>query len=388
MSDVQLLFVVLAALYLWECACWLRRGSVAFVTWLGRDWRAVHPGALAGNPNGGFILAAPLPPLGTLLIANLLPLSLAPDGVLAFVATNVNPGWRPAQSGCFVRWDNLGTVRVRGKKLLINDELFLVAGTSSFARHLEAELLRLGKLKPAQRESAIAEMLRGTFDGPGIDSQLREYRTRGSAVCRLANALFLYLLIIVPGLIWYFGFGPVSLALLFGLLVLTIATATFFCRAHRALYPNASDERFTHTLTIALAPSSALRAHDALSRPLLENFHPLAVAKQILPDKEFRPFARRVLLDLRHPAQPWTTSEQPEVVATEAYSRYILLTAAEGFLKQHGLAPDQLGQAPAPADAACRSYCPRCDAQFTTLSGKCADCGGLAVVALRRDAGS
>jgi hypothetical protein len=388
MSDVQLLFAVLAALYAWECAGWLRRGSVAFVTWFGRDWRTVHPGMLAGNTNGGFILAAPLPPLGTLHIANQLPLSLSPDGALAFVSTNVNPGWRAAQGGGFVRWENLATVRVRGKKLLVNGELFLVAATPGFARYLSAELQRLVKLSPAQREIAIAEMLRGTFGGQAIESRLLDYRTRSPAVRRLGNALFLYSLVIVPGLIWYFGLGWTWLGLLLGLLALTIATAIFFCRAHRALYPAAGDARFAHTLTIALAPSSALRAHDALSRPLLENFHPLAVAKHLLSDQEFRPFARRVLLDLRHPAMPLGMSEQPEVVATEASSRRALLAAAEEFLRQHGLAPDDLGRAPTPADDSCRSFCPRCDAQFTTLTGRCVDCGGLAVVELRCGVGT
>lgn len=386
MNDVQLLFVVLAALYLWECACWLRRGSVAFVTWLGRDWRAVHPGELAGNPNGGFILAAPLPPLGSVFIANQLPLSLSPDGLLAFVATNVNPGWRPAQSGGFARWEKLGAVRVRGKKLLVNGELLVVAATSGLARHLKAELQRLAKLTPAEREAAIIGMMRGTLDLRAIESRQREYQSRSLAVRRLSNALFGYLLLIVPGLIGYFGFGLTWLGLLLGLLALTVATATVFYRAHRALYPHAGDERFTLTLTIALAPSSALRAHDALSRPLLVNFHPLAVAKQLLPDKEFQTFARRVLLDLRHPARPWGISEEPEVVATEAYSRRALLSATEDFLSQNGLASDELGRAPAPADDSCRSYCPRCNAQFTTLIGECADCGGLAVVAFQRGA--
>ena len=65
MNDVQLLFVVLACLYGWECACWVRRGGLAFVTWLGRHWSAQQPGALVGNQRGGFIFVPPLPPLGT-----------------------------------------------------------------------------------------------------------------------------------------------------------------------------------------------------------------------------------------------------------------------------------------------------------------------------------
>ena len=85
MSEVQLLFLVLALLYGWECAVWLRRGTVAFGTWLGRAWWIRHPGTLAGNQRGGFILAAPLPPLGCLLTATQFPLSLSPEGALVWV---------------------------------------------------------------------------------------------------------------------------------------------------------------------------------------------------------------------------------------------------------------------------------------------------------------
>ncbi len=69
MSDVQWLFAVVAALYVWECACWLRRGGVAFFTWLGRRWQALQPGSLVANQAGGFVLAAPLPPLGSVFVA-------------------------------------------------------------------------------------------------------------------------------------------------------------------------------------------------------------------------------------------------------------------------------------------------------------------------------
>ena len=37
MSDLQLLFLVLALLYGWECACWINRGSVAFRSWWVRE---------------------------------------------------------------------------------------------------------------------------------------------------------------------------------------------------------------------------------------------------------------------------------------------------------------------------------------------------------------
>ena len=64
MSDVQLLFLVLAVLYAWECACWVTRGTVVFRSWLGRAWHSSPPSTLLGNQRGGFTFAHPLPPLG------------------------------------------------------------------------------------------------------------------------------------------------------------------------------------------------------------------------------------------------------------------------------------------------------------------------------------
>jgi hypothetical protein len=381
MSELQLLFLVLVLLYGWECACWVRRGSVAFSTWLGRNWRARHPGTLLGNQRGGFIFAAPLPPLGTLLTASQSPLSLSPDGALAYVAANMNPGWRPAQSGSYFHFEDIREVSARGKKLLVNGDVLLTTASVSLARHFAGELQRLMKLNPSQRGNAIAELVQATLDTKAVEQRWQELQKLSRPVRLLANALFVYLFLFAPGLIWQLGFKLSWLGLLVGLFALTTATAVFFYRAYRTLYPQAEDERFTHTLTIALAPMTTMRAHDTLSRSLFESFHPLAVANALVPKSDFRDFARRVLLDLRHPAEPVCPGPNPAARATELHARTVLQTAVENLLKQSGVAPEELCKPPVPLDESCRAYCPRCGAQFTTLSGNCADCGGLALVA-------
>ena len=93
MSDVQFLFAILGVLYVWECACWLRRGGVAFTKWVGSNWRIQHPATMLGNQHGGFALAPPFPPLGTILTANQLPLSLGPDGVLLAIISTLAIAW-------------------------------------------------------------------------------------------------------------------------------------------------------------------------------------------------------------------------------------------------------------------------------------------------------
>jgi len=381
MSDVQLLFVVLAVLYGWECLCWLRRGGVAFSTWLGRRWQVRHPGVLAGNQAGGFVLASPFPPLGTLFVAHQLPLSISPDGVLAFVATNVSPGWRPAQSGRFWSWAAMREVKARGKKVLINGELLLTAASPGLARHLGSELKRVMALKPDERPAAVEQIAKAALDLKGVEARRSAWRNSARPVRWLANLLVVYIFVVAPTLIWHFGFLLCWLWLLLGLLALTVTTAVLFARAHRALYPDAHDERFTHTLTIALAPTSAMRAHDALSRPLLETFHPLAVARAFLNDRAFEEFARSILRDLRHPALPLGLNELAEAQAAEKMFRQTLLAAAEEFLTRHGIKLRELCLPPVPSDASSRAYCPRCEAQFTSADSSCADCGGLTLVA-------
>lgn len=381
MSDVQLLFVVVAVLYVWECACWLRRGGVAFVSWLGRHWRELAPGTLVANQAGGFILAPPLPPLGTIFVANQFPLSLSSEGALGFVATNVNPGWRPAQTGKFFRLADLREMRARGRKLLINGEVLALFATPTLARRGAALLQRLSKLDPPGRAAAIAEFCRASLDLARIEARRKEFHARAKPLRLLANTLLVYVFIGIPAAVTSIGLKPSWLWLLLGLLSLTTTAAVLFGRAHRVLYPEAKDERFTHTLTILLAPTSAMRAVDALARPLLEEFHPLAPAKALLPADEFRQFARRLWLDLLNPAHPQTPGDDPVVRETEQHSRRTWREAVGEFLRRSGVDVIEFEQPPAPNDETCCAYCPRCLAQFTAAAETCADCGGLALVA-------
>lgn len=384
MSDVQILFAILGALYAWECGCWLRRGGVAFTTWTGKVWRAQHPAALVGNQSGGFVGATPLPPLGEIFCAYQLPFSLGPEGVLFFVASQVNPGWRPPQSGHFLRWDQISKIRCRGKKICLDQQTLFTAPTVTLADQLRTTLVRIAGLPVDQRAAAITATLADSLNTRAMEQRLLEFRKRARSLRLLANGLFALGFVLAPLLIWGLGLSRVWLGLLIGILTLTITMATIFNRLHRHFYPAATDERFTQTLILALAPASTMRARDVASRALLENFHPLAAAKVLLPAAAFRHFASRYLRDLRNPVLPHCPHSQPEASATEAFFRRALLEVVESWLTQMQIAPAELCPPPVPADASCRAYCPRCEAQFTTAAGHCADCGGLALVSFTK----
>jgi hypothetical protein len=377
MTELQLLLLIFTLIYLWECVCWTNRGSVAFLTWFGRRWRTAHPASLVGNQSGGFVFAHPLPPLGTILVGNQYPLSISPDAVLAYVAPSVNPGSRPTQSAKLFKFEDIRKVECLGKKVHINGELLLKVGSVTYASYITQQLDDLTKLSAPKREAALKEMARERFDTKAITERWEAFRKEIPNVRILTNWLFTYLFIFTPILIWRLGFHMVWPTLLAGLLCFTIATAFFFRRIHKTFYPKAEDDRFTHFLTILLSPATTIRAHDTLSRPLLEHFHPLAIAKFFCAEDEFRSFAGTILRDIRHPALPLCPRNEPLAIEAESFGRSLLEKTVEEFLKKNNVSIKKLLQPPEPADSTCVSYCPRCLAQFTTVDGKCDDCGGL-----------
>jgi hypothetical protein len=382
MNDLELLYLVLALWYLWECACWLPSGPAALLPRFGRRWHPVQPGRLLANQSGGFLLAFPLPPLGHLLTAHRFPLALAPDAAVISLSPGATP---PATADNLVRFDNLHSVGARRKAVLIDSVSRLRAPSPAYARYLVKMLERVRIAPQREREQRIAGIYRDQFDTECIRQRWRLFQDRVRPVRWLTNGLFLYLFVLTPALIGGLGLKRTWLGLLIGLLTFTAGTAVCFRRGHQALFPGADDDRFTHCLTILLSPATAIRAHDLLSRGLLETFHPLAIAQVLCPPASFRSQAAATLRAVRHPVPSATPAEPLQAAAAWRSAQSVLQQTVETFLNRHGLDPAELLEPPRPEDESCMSYCPRCQEQFTFHRGSCPDCGGVALVSFDRD---
>jgi len=377
MSDLEFFFVVLAAFYLWECAGWVSIGGMALVRWWGRWSFLAQP---VGNHRGGFVLAQPFPPLGSLHVLAPLPVSLSPEGVLAYVATTTSRSGRPFQTGRFVAWNEIQSVAARRKVIRVNGARMVTTPSTTYARWLANELQTLAKLEPEQRPKAIQQFIQARFDESRIRQLTTSLADRLQPVRWLANLLLVVVFVVAPLVIWSRGLVSTWHFLLAGTFLTSGALAVLFWRAHRAFFPGAEDERFSHGLMIALFPAAAIRAGDALSRPLLETFHPLAAALGLCHPTEFKQLARRLLLDMEHPALPLPTAHDPKLAALELWSRGATLEAARALVQRGGLNHAELTCPPVPAEACCRAYCPRCHAQFIIIEATCGDCGRMPVV--------
>jgi hypothetical protein len=381
MGDLESLLLVIAAIYLTECAVWVRRSSVAAQQSWGSRWRLRHPGVVLGNAHGAVVFANPLPPLGTVLLSHPFPVSLSPQAMLSFTSVCLDAGGRPPQAARWLAYPEAQFIGTEGRSVLVNATIFIKASSPTAARRLADLLRELKALPEKDRAAAIRRSLAATLDAKAARQRWEEYLVRSPRLRWLGNLLFVYLFVIAPGMIWFFGFRLAGLWVAAGLLAQTFTIGWHFWRAHGAIYPGGSEERFTPFLTMLLAPPTAIRARDLLARRLVENFHPLAVAAVCCPGAPFQRLARRVLLDLRFPVLPSAPSSETAVVQTEEWFRGVLLEECERAVERAGLKLSDVTQPPARSETTHRSYCPRCDAQFDVGTGACADCGGRALAA-------
>jgi hypothetical protein len=376
MSDLESLVLVVAAIYLFECAVWIGRSGVAFDRSWGKDWRFRHPGTILGNPHGALFLANPLPPLGSVFLSYPWPITLSPHGIVSLTASAINPGGQPPQTLRYVTYEEARQITAQGKKVFINDSLFVKASSAPVARNLAAWLRELRALPENKRSSAIKQKAMDSLDTESVRKRWNDFQASGQRLRGLGNLLFWSLFAAAPLLLWRFGFKQAGLAVAGGLLVQTCTLGWHFWRTYGALFPGQTDERFVPFLTMLLAPPTAIRAHDLLGRHLLESFHPLAVAQVLCRPAEFERLATRALLDLHYPLQLEAWKAAPRVAAALDWFRQVLQQGSEKLLHRAGLEPSKLLQPPARTERANQTFCPRCRAQFIVAQGTCEECGG------------
>ena len=258
MGDLPGLLLVVAVIYGLECLVWVRLGGVGFSRFWGNRWQIRHPGSLASNRRGGFLLAWPFPPLGTFFIARQFPISLSPEGLFSYVSACLNPVGRPPQTEEFIQWSEVRAIRADAKDVLVNDRVFFKAGSHVFARHLSAVLRRVHTAAQNNRPAVIQEILAETLDNRQVTARLAEFKKRSKPLRVLANVLFAYLFVLAPLLGWQYGFQHLGWGLLIGLFAQTIPIAILFRRSHKAMLPSADEERFTYFLIMLLAPPTAI----------------------------------------------------------------------------------------------------------------------------------
>jgi hypothetical protein len=380
MNDFLELLAVFAAIYLFDCVHWARRGTVAFRRLFGSRVRVLEGEDMPGNERYGVVFAQPLPPFGRLFLTQHAALSLTPETACSFVAQAANPGTRPPQVERAVRYDAIRSIAVEARSVLVDGALFVETGSNRSALRTAEWLESMRALDPKARDRAIARELERSLDAGAAAARIAEFEAATSGLTTICTAAFVVLFLLVPALGLRFGLALAWIPSVAAIALAQFAMVVAFVRAHRRLHAGEKRARRNETVLLALSPPAALRGPDVLSRDFLAEFHPLAVAAVVLDDEAFEEFAVRVLRDARHPLPIVRDGGDEAVRRADLEWRERLVSALETFAVKRGLRRERWTSAPPRLEPDCQTYCPRCSQQFTLAAGHCTRCWGLPLV--------
>jgi uncharacterized membrane protein len=371
MTEVQALFLILAAIYLVQCIVWVPEDSVVLRRGLGRSWRFAPGGLFLAALKLRGVPVNPLPPLPGLIVCEPPKVFISPEGVAAPV--QAAGGLLETATLEFFSFDQISAIRAEDKKLVLNSQPLCSFGSALRTRDFVALLSKVRSAGKSERPAIIASNWRAAFDAKAINERMAIYYER-TALLRLAcNLLFLLLFGLVPLTVWRRGLAGTWPFLLAGLMAYLVVISSEFIRAHKILYPTAGDERLTEAISVVLSPAGALRANDLLLKNLLVVFHPVAVARQLCSEPVFMAFASRALRELSFPLA-FEGASQAEQARRWWFEQE--LRAVRIFLVKIGINPQEL-LAPPDREPGCHSFCPRCCSQYVPTVGVCKECGDI-----------
>ena len=194
----------------------------------------------------------------------------------------------------------------------------------------------------------------------------RAFFVERARTLRLSTTLLAAFLFVYLPTVWYtVGIGERWPWLLGVYFLLVGASVSSFWTLHRRYAGRDRATRIRKAILFALAPTSLLRAVDCVSRGVLREYHPLAVARCGLDDAAFRAFARSILRDLH-----WPLPDSPQ--DSDAPARRAIVERA---LERAGFPAEELLTPPERSSAESVAYCPRCEEQFARSDAHCESCG-------------
>jgi len=361
MNELLSLFPVLFLVYILQCIASAPNTSEVF--FLGRRMRgrrlrlALQVGRLQ---NKVFFLNPFLPYVGAVFVE---PPSFMVRRDSAGELLGIEPLLSPAggtRQAC--SFDVPHKFTAEETKIILDGSPFLSVQSEEEARRLVSFLEKLGLAPPKRRSALLEKYYRNMFSIEAIDKRLEEY-SRGTEMLHIACFyLFLFVFLLAPALVFFRGLHLLWPILLAYLVVSSWLILWLYRRSYRRLYPLKREGNVPHMIGIALSPFAAIRANDSLAANLLTGFHPVAVARRTLSEKEFLEFAGLELRKMKY------------LSSDEALLQFLV-----EFLTLEQVDLGALLAPPVLESRLSQSFCPVCQTQYVIDTGVCQDCGKIAL---------
>lgn len=375
-DDAALLFAALAALYLVECLAWTSTTATAFSSWTGSagTWREV--GAALPVGAGRLFAAAPLP-VGRLVVCGDLPIVVGPRGVGRRFDWDADASMHDSASACFVSFDDIRSVESIGAAVVINGQPLGVAACAPVAS-VAVELVLAALAVPSEeREAEILQQLSRKFDVQAVIERWDALKPSTRLAAGASSLLFAWTFLVGPTAVYAartLDSGPTWMAVYFAGLTACWSAAVWSARrlAYALGQPGvAAWGRFI------VSPAALMRSADVVLRDALAAWHPLAVALAVCSREEAVRLVRRELRERQHPTAIDDGGQSQVERETRRWFASTIARLVESAAVNACLTTEELFDPPVPDGDDARSFCPRCESQFTHADGSCPVCGGV-----------
>jgi hypothetical protein len=361
MTDTEQILLILAALTFAFAHLWVRQGSVVIVSQWGErpSLCTIHRSSLIRNAHGGLILGN-LCPLGGSFAGSSFPFCMSPDGLLGVTPTSPTIDDLPDDTGLYVRFDELTSITLDGRRILANRQPMAVCDSATVASSYVAIIRDVQSLATADRAARIDAMIADRLDFAAA-RQAYQSAMRGTRNVRVMATLFAM-----------YCFGMLGSAVAGHPAPYEYAIPGYFIQIGVVFVLAARAARrmgiAVHAM-ILFSPVDAFRAADSVLRTVMAPFHPWAVLHAVGRTDVAEEFERQVIRDARFP--------RPMCLHADPAGRTTLQWFREAFRKQIGSATAERWATaitpPVPQEDA-QSYCPRCECQFEMAAVECS-CG-------------
>ncbi|MCB1227609.1 MAG: hypothetical protein KDK99_17465 [Verrucomicrobiales bacterium] len=359
MTDGQTLLLVFALLYAVESVLWVQRGA-----WVFR--RRMLPRSWSGRClEGSFELAARhpvlprlIPPGELLLVAADPPCYPDEDGIWIAEAQ--------AQAGQHLSWEEIRPRAVQSQLQLTN-QVRLPCNSERAAIEWAERLDRITQAR--DRAAAVEAQWQEWANRARVRRVRRRWRRVHAALAAPLWWLFVTGFGLLPLTVWRLGWEHPSTwlaatALLGGCLWMTCTWASIDVRVLRRRPWPAWVER----IQCLLYPPHAMAVIHSAGKEMTLHLHPLAVAREFLPQEEARRVTAPIWRRWRYPGK----GDSLEPMHRALRHRLDALVIALGWDLQ------ELQVSAPEAGTVCQ--CPRCGTAYQMPRADCADCRGVATV--------
>ena len=378
MADDFLLYALLVFLYVTDSYYLLHKHSAAFRDGARGLCRIILPASNSGSRDRALHLHSLLPPLRSIYISNLLPVSLSEKGILSYVSQAIAGTGRPKQSGKAYRYQEIQSIEAQGNDLRINGELFIGCRDSGQAALIVQTVEKILKGSGQGAGRTLHKAACSILDTDRIRETISGYRKKSLPLRILCNSIFILLFFLFPILSRWQGLG-ISVIVTLGLLVLLLLPlCIFFYSLHKEYTDEGKWDRIGCVVRFVLCPPCSIRANDLVSRSLTGKFHPAAVAAAMCSPPDAADFVQKLLRDLRHPLLQDVSDELSSSIDEDWRKR--IAGDIERTARDAGLEIGKIPGIPEKQEPSIRTFCPRCLAQFYAPIEACPDCLGIATI--------